>query len=61
MQWMKCNEILPEPGKRVIAANDVFVGEAYLMDNGQWCRHHGMPWDYLAEVSHWMPLPEAPV
>lgn len=53
-EWVSVEERLPEPGRRVLAANGSFVGEAYMASNGAWMRHDGFPW----EVDAWMPIPD---
>nr|DAL50999.1 MAG TPA_asm: Protein of unknown function (DUF551) [Caudoviricetes sp.] len=63
MVWIPVTERLPEPGKRVLATDGVFVGEAYKTTAGTWWRHAGMPWRTVLDgrvVTHWMELPEAP-
>ncbi len=63
MVWITVKERLPEPGKRVLATDGVFVGEAYKTTAGTWWRHAGMPWRTVLDgrvVTHWMELPEAP-
>ena len=60
MAWIPVEERLPEPGKRVLATDGVFVGEAYPTTAGTWWRHAGMPWRTVFNrvVTHWMELPE---
>lgn len=50
----------PSPGKRVIATDGVFVGEAYRTSADTWRRYDGVAMrDCLSSVvTHWMPLPE---
>ena len=50
-----------EPGKRVLATDGVFVGEAYRTSADTWRRYDGIAMrDCLGSiVTHWMPLPEA--
>ena len=63
MVWIPVTERLPEPGKRVLATDGVFVGEAYLTETGAWWRSFGYPWQALHDgrvVTHWMELPEGP-
>ena len=61
-QWISVEERRPEPGKRVLATDDVFVGEAYRTSADTWRRYDGIAMrDCLGSiVTHWMPLPEAP-
>lgn len=63
-KWISVSTQLPSPGKRVLICLDHgFVGEAYLLSSGKWCRY-----DELAcvedifhqQVTHWMPLPKGP-
>lgn len=59
-KWVSVKERLPEHGKRVLATDDTFVGEAYLSDSNSWYRGLGFRWINLfdREVTHWTPLPE---
>lgn len=61
-QWVSVEERRPEPGKRVLATDGVFVGEAYRTSADTWRRYDGIAIrDCLGSiVTHWMPLPEAP-
>lgn len=61
-QWVSVEERRPEPGKRVLATDGVFVGEAYHTSADTWRRYDGIAMrDCLGSiVTHWMPLPEAP-
>ena len=61
-QWISVEERRPEPGKRVLATDGVFVGEAYRTSADTWRRYDGIAMrDCLGSiVTHWMPLPEAP-
>ena len=61
-QWVSVEERRPEPGKRVLATDGVFVGEAYRTSADTWRRYDGIAMrDCLGSiVTHWMPLPEAP-
>lgn len=55
-----CSRLLrPEPGKRVLATDGVFVGEAYRTSADTWRRYDGIAMrDCLGSiVTHWMPLP----
>lgn len=57
--WIPVSEKLPEPGERVIFMLDNFVGEGYLLANGNWERHHGI-YPFSDNPTHWMPMPEPP-
>nr|UWD62965.1 MAG: Protein of unknown function (DUF551) [Bacteriophage sp.] len=61
-RWISVEERRPEPGKRVLATDDVFVGEAYRTSADTWRRYDGIAMrDCLGSiVTHWMPLPSAP-
>ena len=61
-QWVSVEERGPEPGKRVLATDGVFVGEAYRTSADTWRRYDGIAMrDCLGSVvTHWMPLPGAP-
>lgn len=61
-QWINVEERRPEPGKRVLATDGVFVGEAYRTSADTWRRYDGIAMrDCLGSiVTHWMPLPSAP-
>lgn len=61
-QWISVEERRPEPGKRVLAADGIFVGEAYRTSADTWRRYDGIAMrDCLGSiVTHWMPLPEEP-
>lgn len=61
-QWISVEERRPEPGKRVLATDGVFVGEAYRTSANTWRRYDGIAMrDCLGSiVTHWMPLPSAP-
>lgn len=61
-QWISVEEQRPEPGKRVLATDGVFVGEAYRTSADTWRRYDGIAMrDCLGSVvTHWMQLPEAP-
>ena len=61
-RWISVEERRPEPGKRVLATDGVFVGEAYRTSADTWRRYDGIAMrDCLGSVvTHWMPLPEAP-
>ncbi len=61
-QWISVEDRLPEWGQRVIATNGVFVGEAFRRIMDIWLRYDdGAARACIAdEVTHWMPLPDAP-
>ena len=61
-QWASVEEQRPDPGKRVLATDGVFVGEAYRTSADTWRRYDGIAMrDCLGSVvTHWMPLPGAP-
>ena len=61
-QWISVEGRKPEPGKRVLATDGVFVGEAYRTSADTWRRYDGIAMrDCLGSiVTHWMPLPDAP-
>ena len=61
-QWISVEERRPEPGKRVLATDGVFVGEAYRTSADTWRRYDGIAMrDCLGSiVTNWMSLPEAP-
>lgn len=61
-RWISVEGRRPEPGKRVLATDGVFVGEAYRTSADTWRRYDGIAMrDCLGSiVTHWMPLPEAP-
>ena len=61
-QWISVEDRHPEPGKRVLATDGVFVGEAYRTSADTWRRYDGIAMrDCLGSVvTNWMPLPVAP-
>lgn len=61
-QWISVEERRPEPGKRVLATDGVFVGEAILARDSRWSGYGGgILRDCIGSVvTYWMPLPEAP-
>lgn len=61
-QWISGEERRPEPGKRVLATDGIFVGEAYRTSADTWRRYDGIAMrDCIGSVvTHRMPLPEAP-
>lgn len=69
-RWIPVSEQLPEPYKSVLVC---FISRNYWQDKnpvlstGSWCEraHDGPAWysypyGIKANVTHWMPLPEAP-
>lgn len=60
-QWVSVEERRPEPGKRVLATDGIFVGEAYRTSADTWRRYDGIAMrDCIGSVvTHWMPLPIA--
>lgn len=61
-QWISVEEQRPEPGKRVLATDGVFVGEAYRTSADTWRRYDGIAMRdcFGSIVTNWMPLPETP-
>ena len=61
-RWISVEERRPEPGKRILATDGVFVGEAYRTSADTWRRYDGIAMrDCLGSiVTQWMSLPEAP-
>ncbi len=64
MEWISVKEILPEEGQRVLVYGisfqqpEVHVGE---FTGYSWIYFpQEASWSSLVDVSHWMPLPEAP-
>jgi hypothetical protein len=52
-QWIPVSKQLPEDGVRVLVYDGVLVYDAdYSYDYGAW--------EWGAEVTYWMPLPEPP-
>ena len=60
-RWIRVEDRLPEPVKRVLATDGLFVGEAYRSSADTWRRYDGIAMrDCLGSVvTHWMPLPGA--
>ena len=60
--WISVLDQMPEPGKRVLATNGVFVGEAWIGERNKWTRPTGFLWTELqrSPVTHWQPMPDAP-
>ena len=61
-EWVSVEERRPEPGKRVLATDGVFVGEAIFARDSRWSGYGGgILRDCIGSVvTHWMPLPDAP-
>nr|DAH28248.1 MAG TPA: Protein of unknown function (DUF551) [Caudoviricetes sp.] len=61
-QWISVEERRPEPGKRVLATDGVFVGEAIFARDSRWSGYGGgILRDCIGSViTHWMPLPPVP-
>lgn len=62
-KWNSVKDKLPGLGVRVIATDGQTVGEAFLYGHKrEWYRPYSKPWeDSLRPVTHWMPLPDAPL
>lgn len=60
-EWVSVENVVPDPGERVLATDGTFVGEAYRTSANTWYRHTGFPWrDCLQSiVTLWMPLSTA--
>jgi hypothetical protein len=62
--WHRVVERLPEPGKIVLACNDVgTVSVAYLASYGKWYAANNTmydAWTWMPNVTRWMPFPEPP-
>lgn len=63
--WISVKDRLPESGKRVIATDGTYAGEAYMDLEGCWYRNFGInpqTWQqvYKHPVTHWMPMPALP-
>ena len=58
-RWISVEGRRPEPGKRVLATDGVFVGEAYRTSADTWRRYDGIAMRDCpgSIVTHWMPLP----
>lgn len=57
MKWICVNDMLPEPGERVIATTGTFVGEFWRKQTGEWCRYNEV--DFDVAITHWMYFPDA--
>ena len=68
--WISVEDGLPTPGVRVLITDGVFVGEGFLCgeifsvrgESSLWKRYNNAPWknQMKTEITHWMPLPDAP-
>lgn len=63
MIWHNAKTDPPQAGRRVIATNGVFTGEAYLTTIGgvsAWHRSYNVPWEAWAgsAVVQWMDMPD---
>ena len=61
-EWVSVEDSIPCSGKRVLATDGSFVGEAwYASLSRSWYRYNGLEWNRICrEVTHWMPLPKSP-
>ena len=61
-RWISVDGRRPEPGKRVLATDGVFVGEAIFARDSRWSGYGGgILRDCIGSVvTHWMPLPPVP-
>lgn len=61
-EWVSVEDSIPCSGKRVLATDGSFVGEAwYTSFSKSWYRNNGFEWDRICgQVTHWMPLPAPP-
>ena len=61
-EWVSVEDAVPCSGKRVLATDGSFVGEAwYASFSKSWYRNNGFEWDRICgQVTHWMPLPAPP-
>ena len=61
-EWVSVEDSIPCSGKRVLATDGSFVGEAwYASFSKSWYRNNGFEWDRICgQVTHWMPLPAPP-
>ena len=61
-EWVSVEDSIPCSGKRVLATDGSFVGEAwYASLSRSWYRYNGLEWSRICrEVTHWMPLPKSP-
>ena len=59
-QWISVEERRPEPGKRVLATDGVFVGEAYRTSADTWRRYDGIAMrDCSQQDTEWSPEGQA--
>ena len=54
-EWISVEERLPEMYEDVLYFNGHSVGVDFICSDGMWCEE-----DVHNDVTHWMPLPEAP-
>lgn len=61
-EWVSVEDSIPCSGKRVLATDGSFVGEAwYTSFSKSWYRNNGFEWDRICgQVTHWVPLPAPP-
>ena len=61
-EWISVKDRLPEPGVRVLASDEEFVGEFYINKRGQWQRYNVNDVALLMalDVLWWKPLPRPP-
>lgn len=61
-RWISVEERRPEPGKRVLATDGVFAGEAIFARDSRWSGYGGgILRDCIGSmITHWMPLPPVP-
>jgi hypothetical protein len=58
--WIKCSDRMPEDGRDVLVWDiNREVSKRYYTEGAYFASFHGH-WKTLDEVTHWMPLPEAP-
>lgn len=59
-QWISVKDRLPEPDENPVLAGNAEFG----IVNMAWYHHKNKRWEWpsgaMAEVTHWMPLPEPP-
>jgi len=61
MKWIKCSDILPEHGERVLVNYGGIITIGKLDGNKEFFHlDFGGEIEPLREISHWMPLPEPP-
>jgi hypothetical protein len=61
-EWTSVKDRLPEPGVRVLATDEEFVGEFYINKRGQWQRYNVNDVALLMalDILWWKPLPQPP-